>query len=72
MTHIRATGVTVLIHQPLELGRIRVSSADVLRLQMLQLTVDVVTFAHLLVPMSSTRALLFSEFIRVFEILFFY
>lgn len=46
MAHVRATRVPVLIHQPLELGRVRVSCADILGLQMLQLTVNVVAFAH--------------------------
>lgn len=46
VAHIRAARVPMLIHEPLELGRVRVPRADVLRLQMLQLTVDVVALAH--------------------------
>lgn len=46
MSHVRAAGITMLIHEPFELGCVGVACTDVLRLQMLQLTVDVITFPH--------------------------
>ena len=46
MSHVRAAGVTMLVHEPLELCCVGVACTDVLRLQMLQLTVDVITFPH--------------------------
>lgn len=46
MSHVGAVRVPVLVHQPLPLAGVGVSGADVLRLKMLQLTVDVVSVRH--------------------------
>ncbi len=46
MTGIGRVRVSVLICHPFELGRVAVPGADVLRLQVLQLAVDVVSLAH--------------------------
>lgn len=48
MAHVRAAGITMLIYEPLELRCVGVSCANILRLQMFQLTMDVVAFAHFL------------------------
>lgn len=47
MSHVGAVRVPVLVHQPFPLAGVGVSRADVLGLQMLQLTVDVVSVRHL-------------------------
>lgn len=46
MSHIGAVRVPVLVDQPFPLAGVSVSRADVLGLQMLQLTVDVVSVRH--------------------------
>lgn len=46
VSHVGAVRVPVLVHQPLPLAGVSVSCADVLRLKMLQLTVDVVSVRH--------------------------
>lgn len=46
MSHVGAVRVPVLVHKPLPLAGVRVPRADVLGLQMLQLTVDVVPVRH--------------------------
>ena len=46
MSHVGAVRVSVLVHQPFPLAGVGVSRADVLRLEMLQLTVDVVSVRH--------------------------
>lgn len=46
MSHVRAVRVSVLVDQPLPFAGVSVSSADVLGLKMLQLTVDVVSVRH--------------------------
>lgn len=46
MSHVGAVRVPVLVHQPFPLAGVSVSRADVLGLQMLQLTVDVVSVRH--------------------------
>lgn len=46
MTHVGAVRVSVLVHQPFPLGGVGVTGADVLGLQMFQLTVDVVAVGH--------------------------
>lgn len=46
MAHVGAVRVPVLVYQPFPLGGVCVSCADVLRLQMLQLAVDVVAVSH--------------------------
>ncbi len=46
MTGIGRVRVSVLVCHPFELGRVAVPCADVLRLQVLQLAVDVVPLAH--------------------------
>lgn len=47
MSHVGAVRVSVLVHQPFPLGGVCVPCANVLRLQVLQLAVDVVTVRHL-------------------------
>lgn len=47
MAHVGAVGVSVLVNQPFPFASVCVARADVLRLQMLQLTVDVVAVCHL-------------------------
>lgn len=47
MAHVGAVRVSVLVHQPFPLGGVCMSCANVLRLQVLQLAVDVVTVRHL-------------------------
>jgi len=46
VSHVRAARVTMLIYHPFELCRIGVTRSYVLGLQMLQLTVYIVSFAH--------------------------
>lgn len=46
MSHVGAVRVSVLVDQPFPLTGVGVSSADILRLKMLQLTVDVVSVRH--------------------------
>lgn len=46
MSHVGAVRVPVLVDQPFPLAGVSVSRADVLGLQMLQLTVDVVSVRH--------------------------
>lgn len=46
MSHVGAVRVSVLVDQPFPLAGVGVSSADVLGLEMLQLTVDVVSIRH--------------------------
>ena len=46
VSHVGAVGVPVLVHQPLPLAGVCVTRPDVLGLQMLQLTVDVVAVGH--------------------------
>lgn len=50
VSHVRRVRVAVLVHHPLKLVRVSVPRADVLGLQVLQLTVDVVAVAHLALP----------------------
>lgn len=47
VAHVGAVGVAVLVHQPFPLGGVGVTRADVLGLQVLQLTVDGVAVRHL-------------------------
>lgn len=46
MSHVGAVGVSVLVDQPFPFAGVSVSSADVLGLKMLELTVDVVSVRH--------------------------
>lgn len=46
MSHVGAVGVSVLVDQPFPFAGVSVSSADVLGLKMLELTVDVVSVCH--------------------------
>lgn len=46
MSHVGAVRVPVLVDQPFPLAGVSVSRTDVLGLQMLQLTVDVVSVRH--------------------------
>lgn len=46
MSHVGAVRVSVLVHQPFPLAGVGVPRADVLGLEMLQLTVDVVSVRH--------------------------
>lgn len=46
VSHVGAVRVSVLVDQPFPLTGVGVSSADILRLKMLQLTVDVVSVRH--------------------------
>lgn len=46
MSHVGAVGVPVLVDQPFPLAGVSVPRANVLGLQMLQLTVDVVSVRH--------------------------
>ncbi|KAL3250433.1 hypothetical protein MRX96_055500 [Rhipicephalus microplus] len=46
VAQVRSVAVTVLVHEPLVAGRVGVSRADVLGLQVFQLTVDVVAVTH--------------------------
>lgn len=46
MSHVGAVGVPVLVDQPFPLAGVSMSRTDVLGLQMLQLTVDVVSVRH--------------------------
>lgn len=46
MSHVGAVRVPVLVDQPFPLAGVSMSRADVLGLQMLQLTVDVVSVRH--------------------------
>lgn len=46
MSHVGAVRVSVLVHQPFPLAGVSVARSDVLGLEMLQLTVDVVSVSH--------------------------
>lgn len=46
VAHVGAVGVPVLVHQPFPFSGVSVARADVLGLQVLQLTVDVVAVSH--------------------------
>lgn len=46
MSHVWAVRVSVLVDQPFPFAGVSVSCADVLRLKMLQLTVDVISVRH--------------------------
>lgn len=46
MTHVGAIRVTVLVHQPFPFGSVSMPCSDVLGLEMLQLTVDIVSVSH--------------------------
>lgn len=46
MSHVGAVGVSVLVDQPFPFAGVSVSRADVFGLEMLKLTVDVVSVCH--------------------------